>query len=127
MACPPSDAYLRLHHVAVGGLIPVIEGASRRLAAERGLDGDGPVKDVFRNLAAFAKEDVVRRRIGATREIVSMLDSFLGFIEDYFYSKSQAYPLVDTFTRSAKTVANQFPSAISTEHVVQGVRLLAEE
>jgi hypothetical protein len=28
-----------LHHVAVGGLIPVIKGAGRRLAAERGLPG----------------------------------------------------------------------------------------
>ena len=88
-----------LHHVAVGGLIPVIEGAGRRLAEDRGLGGDGHIKDVFRNLAEFAKEDVIKRRIGATHEIVSMLDSFLGFIEDYFFSQSHAYPLVDGTNR----------------------------
>jgi hypothetical protein len=88
-----------LHHVAVGGLIPVIEGAGRRLAGERGLDAKGHIKDVFRNLASYVKEDVIQRRIGATDEIVNMLDSFLLFIEDYFYCQSQAYPLVDGTNR----------------------------
>src|SRR5450755_3354522 len=32
-----SAHFLGLHHVAVGGLIPVIEGAGRTLATERGL------------------------------------------------------------------------------------------
>jgi len=88
-----------LHHVAVGGLIPVIEGAGRRLAGERGLDEKGHVKEVFRGLASYVKEDVIKRRIGATEEIVNMLDSFLLFIEDYFYCKSQAYPLGDGTNR----------------------------
>ena len=88
-----------LHHIAVGGLIPVIEGAGRRLAAERGLHESGNIKDVFRELASYAKEDVLKRRIGATDEIVNMLDSFLSFIEDYFYCKSQTYPLVDGTNR----------------------------
>jgi hypothetical protein len=91
--------FLRLHHVAVGGLIPVIEGAGRRLAGERGLDAKGHIKDVFRHLASYVKEDVIKRRIGATDEIVNMLDSFLLFIEDYFYCKSQAYPLIDGTNR----------------------------
>jgi hypothetical protein len=88
-----------LHHVAVGGLIPVVEGAGRRLAGERGLKHRGSIKEVFRSLAAYAKDDVVRRRIGATAEIVDMLDSFSCFIEAYFYASSEAYPLVDGTNR----------------------------
>jgi hypothetical protein len=91
--------FIGLHHVAVGGLIPVIEGVGRRVAGERGLAKDGHIKEVFRSLAGFAKDDVIRRRIGAVREIVEMLDSFNRFIEDFFYTSSQAYSLVDGTNR----------------------------
>lgn len=91
--------FFGLHHVAVGGLIPVIEGAGRRLAGDRGLNKDGHTKDVFRDLAGYAKDDVIKRRIGATNEIVEMFDSFNRFIEDYFYVRSQAYPLSDGTNR----------------------------
>src|SRR5260370_32516184 len=40
--------FLGLDHVATGGLIPVIEGAGRRLAAGRGLKSSGSIKDVFK-------------------------------------------------------------------------------
>ena len=72
--------FLGLNHVAVGGLIPVIEGAGRRLANERGLSGNTSIKNVFEDLATHAKDDVIARRIGATDEIVNMLDSFVCFI-----------------------------------------------
>lgn len=88
-----------LDHIAVGGLVPVVEGAGRRLAGDRGLAKDGYIKEVFRSLAAYAKDDVMERRIGATNEIVDMLDSFNRFIEDYFYSNSQTYPLIDGTNR----------------------------
>jgi hypothetical protein len=92
--------FLRLNHVAVGGLIPVVEGAGRRLAKERGLEGDKYIKNVFKDLAGYARKDVRARRIGATDEIVTMLDSFLCFIEDYFFfSDSQRYPLADNTNR----------------------------
>jgi hypothetical protein len=91
--------FIGLHHIAVGGLVPVIEGAGRRLADERGLAKDGGTKEVFRSLAGFAKKDVTERSIGATSEIVEMLDSFSRFIEDYFYTSSQTYPLVDGTNR----------------------------
>lgn len=93
--------FLGLHHVAVGGLIPVIEGAGRRLANERGLKGNTSIKNVFEDLAAYAKDDVMARRIGATDEIVNMLDSFVCFIKDYFFfSNSQGYPLADKTNRN---------------------------
>lgn len=91
--------FLRLHHVAVGGLIPVVEGAGRRLATERGLRGQEQITKVFKDLTGYAKQEVIARRIGATDEIVNMLDSFLCFIEQYFFSKSADYPLMDRTNR----------------------------
>jgi hypothetical protein len=41
--------FFGLNHVAVGGLIPVIEGAGRRLAKDRGIKEGGHIKDVFRS------------------------------------------------------------------------------
>lgn len=88
-----------LHHVAVGGLIPVVEGVARRLAGERGLQSDGQLKARFRDLASSVKNEVVQRSIGATAEIIDMLDSFSCFIESYFYVNSDLYPLIDGTNR----------------------------
>ena len=92
--------FLRLNHISVVGLVPVIEGAGRRLAKERRIKADKPIKTVFEALIGDAKTDVVARRIGATDEIVNMLDSFLGFIEHYFFTGSADYPLMDRTNRN---------------------------
>jgi hypothetical protein len=92
--------FLRLNHVAVGGLIPVVEGAGRRLAKERGIKAHKHIKNVFKALVGYAKRDVIARRIGATDEIVDMLDSFLCFVEHYFFSDSADYPLMDRTNRN---------------------------
>jgi len=94
-----SAHYSGLPHVAVGGLMPVVEGIGRELAKQRGLNGDGHIKDVFRGLLAEAKDDAVKRRIGATQEIVDMLDAFLHFLEEYFFKDSRLYPLLDKTNR----------------------------
>jgi hypothetical protein len=88
-----------LCHVAVGGLIPVVEGIGRELARQRGLKFDGGIKTVFRDLFMQAKDDVVKRKIGATQEIVDMLDAFLHFLKEYFFKDSQLYPLLDKTNR----------------------------
>jgi hypothetical protein len=88
-----------LHHVAVGGLIPVVEGIGRELARQRGLKSDGWVKALFSELLSQAKDDVVKRNIGATQEIVDMLDAFLHFLKEYFFKDSQLYPLLDKTNR----------------------------
>lgn len=88
-----------LRHVAVGGLIPVVEGIGRELARQRGLKSDGGIKTVFRDLFIQAKDDVVQRRIGATQEIVDMLDAFLHFLKEYLFKDSQLYPLLDKTNR----------------------------
>jgi hypothetical protein len=88
-----------LRHVAVGGLMPVVEGVGRELARQRGLKGDAYIKDVFRDLLMEAKDDVVKRKIGATQEIVDMLGAFLHFLEEYFFKGSELYPLLDKTNR----------------------------
>jgi len=88
-----------LRHVAVGGLIPVVEGIGREMAQQRSLKAEGGIKTVFRDLFIQAKNDVVQRRIGATQEIVDMLDAFLHFLEEYFFKDSQLYPLLDKTNR----------------------------
>ncbi len=92
--------FLRLNHVAVGGLIPVVEGAGRRLATQRGIKPAKQIKNVFKLLLSDAKTDVVTRRIGATDEIVNMLDSLLAFIDNYFFTASADYPLMDRTNRN---------------------------
>jgi hypothetical protein len=55
---------------------------------------------VFKSLTGYAKQGVIARQIGATDEIVNMLDSFLGFIEHYFFTGSADYPLIDRTNRN---------------------------
>lgn len=55
---------------------------------------------MFECLAAYAKDDVIVRQIGATDEIVNMLDSFVCFIKDYFFSDSQGYPPTEGSNRN---------------------------
>lgn len=88
-----------LAHVAVGGLIPVVEGIGRELADQRGLKSNGPIKIVFRDLLENAKCDAVKRKIGATQEIVDMLDAFLHFLREFLFKDSQLYPLLDKTNR----------------------------
>jgi hypothetical protein len=90
-----------LPHVAVCGLMPVIEGAGRRLAIARNLGSDPntSLKTVFENLAAHAKDHVVSHSIGAVSENLTMLDSFSSFIRVYFYANTTRYPLLDGTNR----------------------------
>jgi hypothetical protein len=90
--------FLGLDHVAAGGLIPVIEGAGRRLASERGLSPKS-VTDVFVELSADCKTEAVTRQIGATGEIASMLDAFASFARTSLFVNSIHYPFDDGTNR----------------------------
>jgi hypothetical protein len=90
--------FLGLHHVAVSGLIPVIEGAGRKIAESKGID-ERYVKNVFCSLADFCKEDVTRNNIGAVDEICSMLDSFTHFTKENLYVNSERYSHNDKTNR----------------------------
>lgn len=89
-----------LDHVAVAGLMPVIEGAGRRLAEHR-LKSQNylttvSIKDVFTNLANNCK----KQGIGDRDEIASMMDSFINFSDKYLYANSAEYPLDDMTNRN---------------------------
>ena len=93
------DAHcLGLHHVAVSGLIPVIEGAGRKILESKGISEDY-VKNVFAALANHCKEDVIANEIGAVDEIVAMLDSFVHFTNNNLYVNSARYPHRDKTNR----------------------------
>jgi hypothetical protein len=90
--------FLSLDHIAVGGLVPVIEGAGRQLARARGLPDSG-VKQVFAALAADCKNEATTQQLGAWTEIESMMDSFSSYTNDYLYINSVLYPLHDRTNR----------------------------
>lgn len=91
-----------LHHVAVAGLMPVVEGVGRELARTRGLKHDYSVsvKAVFAGLITNAKEDAWARKIGKTQEIDDILTGSLNFLTKYFFAKSAFYPLLDKTNRN---------------------------
>lgn len=90
--------FLGLHHVAVAGLVPVIEGAGRELLASRGLSCKG-VRGVFSELSADCKRESIEKNIGTAGEIVSMMDSFSSFTNSVLYVDSGKYPFVDGTNR----------------------------
>ncbi len=94
--------FLGLHHVAVAGLVPVIEGAGRELLAKRGLSCKS-VRGVFSALATDCKRESIEKNIGATGEIVSMMDSFVSFTTNVLYVDSEKYPFIDGTNRHGIT------------------------
>lgn len=87
-----------LGHAAVVTLLPVIEGAGRRLAKSRNLKVEG-IKSVFTGLAEDCKRETASQNLGAVDEILSMMDSFIDFTSKYLYVNSNAYPLTDKTNR----------------------------
>jgi hypothetical protein len=90
--------FLGLGHVAVAGLMPVIEGAAKKLADHRGVQYEY-LKGVFQNLAANCKDDSRQNNIGAVDEIEAMMDSFIEFTKSNLYINSDRYPLEDNTNR----------------------------
>jgi hypothetical protein len=93
--------FLGLDHIATGGLVPVIEGAGKQLAAQRNLIRPRQnIKDTVKLLATDFKNDSARNCLGAPMsEVTAMMDSFITFTDTYFYSSSQTYPLMDNTNR----------------------------
>jgi hypothetical protein len=93
--------FLNLDHVAVSGLMPVVEGAARRLAKSRSLviKDSTPIKAVLEKLAKDCIRQVTHESIGVPHEFVAMISSFYVYARDYFYVGSKAYPLPDNTER----------------------------
>lgn len=88
-----------LGHVAVSGLMPVIEGAGRKLADRRGVEHKY-IKDTFNNLATDCKNRSKQNNIGAVNEIEAMMDSFIEFSKSNLYINSEKYPQEDNTSRN---------------------------
>lgn len=87
-----------LGHVAVSGLMPVIEGVGRKLADRRGVQHKH-IKETFQNLAADCKNRSKKNNIGAVDEIEAMMDSFIEFSKSNLYINSEKYPQEDNTNR----------------------------
>ena len=89
-----------MDHVAVLGLIPVIEGVGISLAKDWGLQASGKsTKAVFSDLADVAKKYVSERNLGDVGQVTSMLDSFQYYTREHLYINSKQYPLEDKTNR----------------------------
>ena len=90
--------FLGLGHVAVAGLLPVVEGAGRQLLRQRTPTG-GHTKDALVRLAMDCKREAQSKNLGDPGEIASMMDSFVAFARGYLYVNSKRYPLDDKTNR----------------------------
>ena len=90
--------FMGLDHLAVAGLMPVIEGAGKKLADSRGVPFKS-ITSVFVNLATDCKNDSKKNNIGAVGELTSMMDSFIEFAEKHLYTNSDNYSLTDKTNR----------------------------
>lgn len=90
--------FLGLNHVAAAGLIPVIEGAGRRLADHRKVHAEY-IKDVFLNLATDCKNRSSLNGIGNFGEVESMMDSFINFTKNTLYINSEKFMQEDKTNR----------------------------
>lgn len=92
--------FLGLNHAAVAALLPVVEGAARKLAGNRGLRVSGiSMATLLATLATDCKEESYKKRIGAVEEVASMMDSFMEFARSHLYVQSDRYGLDDKTNR----------------------------
>jgi hypothetical protein len=103
--------FLGLHHVAVAGLVPVIEGAGVELLRQRGHSSKSPA-DVFFKLADQCKREAKEKKLGTIGEVLSMLDSFYSFAKNVLYQDSRAPEHSDT--------ANQFVDGTNRHGITHG-------
>ena len=92
--------FLGLDHVAVSGLMPVIEGAGKKIAKSRDVPWVNKSSiNIFIDLAEDCKADAIKNNLGAVGEVVSMIDSFTDFAKNHLYISSDKYPLPDNTNR----------------------------
>jgi len=91
--------FMGLHHVAMSGLVPVIEGVGRKYIVARGITEPDKVKSVFTNLTLDIKTESRTKGISLPDEIDAMTDSFANFTNNYLYMASTSYPLSDGTNR----------------------------
>lgn len=94
--------FMGLHHVAATGLVPVVEGAGRRLLESRigqPVASKRPTKDVILELAAFCKVQSRAGNGGDSGEVGSMMDSFTWFAKNVLFADSATHGFLDNTNR----------------------------
>lgn len=91
--------FLGLKHVAVSGLMPVIEGVGRKVAKSRGLNDGAYIKTIFKEIACSVKAEYLAANSSVESEIASMMDSFIEFTSNNLYIDSKSYQLSDKTNR----------------------------
>ncbi len=92
--------FLGLDHIAVTGLMPVLEGAGTNLAKSRSIKCERvSTRKIFIGLADSCKDDAQKYNIGAVGEIISMMDSFKEYADQHLYIESSKYPHTDNTNR----------------------------
>jgi len=92
--------FLGLDHLAVIGLMPVIEGCSKKIGTNMSINPPRNCSGDFLVLLAEAcKNKAIENNIGAVGEIVSMMNSFGSFAKKYLFVDSSQYPLDDMTNR----------------------------
>ena len=91
---------LGLDHIAVAGLMPVIEGVVVKLSLLNGISARKSAKQKFTVLVSCAIEKTNQEKLGDFQQVESMLKAFLVFLVDYFWESSSGYPLPDKTNRN---------------------------
>ncbi len=87
-----------MHHVAVIGLVPVIEGVGRLFVEDRSLKSKS-IRSVLPTLARDCTKEAKQRNLGIPEEVDTMMQSFSAFAEDFLYVESEHYHLQDKTNR----------------------------
>jgi len=90
--------FLKLDHIAASGLVPVIEGVTRRLAEKRGLE-TRKFMGTLNALVEHCKTHVRDKRIGNVDEITAMLESFEIFLSKVLFVQTDDYAFTDGTNR----------------------------
>ena len=89
-----------LDHVAVLGLMPVIEGVGISLAEEWEIEVSGKsAKNIFSDLVEATKKYVAEKNLGDVGQVISMLDSFRNYAREHLYINSNQYHFEDKTNR----------------------------
>jgi hypothetical protein len=99
--------FLGLDHIATGGLLPVIEGAGRRLLEEYGIRKVHTVKSIYCELVKFCLSESNKHNITKANEAATLLaeergcllNSFVTFCKETLFVGSEKYKLSDNTNR----------------------------
>jgi hypothetical protein len=119
--------FLKLDHIAASGLVPVVEGATRRLARKHGIEVQ-QFKPTFSALVKHCQDHVTENRIGDVGEITSMLESFELFLSKVLFAKTEDYSLTDGTNRHGMThglfADKEFGSPLNFYKIITAINFL---